>query len=233
MKKIKLGIIGGMGSRAGIIFQSKLLQFSQAKTDQEFVEFLYHNNSNIPDRTRAILYKETSPVPELTRSIQLMNNAKVDIILSACMTSYYFFDAMQEISNCPIIHPIKLVSDHINSELSQFTKIGLLATSGTIHTRLFHDYIELSGERKLITLDEDKQESIFMEAVYGENGLKCHNPSKQSINLLYSAVELLINAGAEVLIGGCTEVSIILNHENLKIPFIDPMELMAKSIYNK
>lgn len=232
MKKVKLGVIGGMGTQAGLTFQSKLVQFSLAKTDQEFIEFLYHNNPNIPDRTRAILYNETSPVHELSRSIQLMNNAEMDWILSACITSYYFFDEMQKVSNCPVIHPIRLVADHINNEFSSFSKIGLLATTGTIHSRLFHDLIESSG-KELIILDADKQNSVFMEAVYGENGLKSNCPSDKSVDLLYSSVDMLIKTGAQLLIAGCTEVSNILSQEDLKIPFIDPMELMVKSIYNK
>ncbi|WP_157759853.1 aspartate/glutamate racemase family protein [Chryseobacterium piperi] len=221
-----------MGTHAGLTFQSKLLEFSNAQTDQEFIEFLYHNNSNIPDRTRAILYNEASPVPELIRSIQLMNNAEVDLVLSACMTSYYFFNIMTEVSNCPVLHPIRLVTDYINYQFPTAHKIGLLATTGTIHSRLFHGPIESSG-KELITLDIHKQESVFMEAIYGENGLKSHTSSDKSIELLRSAADLLIQGGAEVLIAGCTEVSMVLSQKNVSIPFIDPMELMARSVYNK
>lgn len=40
----KLGIIGGMGTRAGMSFMNKVVDYSPAARDQEFIEIILHNN---------------------------------------------------------------------------------------------------------------------------------------------------------------------------------------------
>jgi len=61
VSKKKLGIIGGMGSHAGVWLFNRITELSYAQKDQEYLDILVHNNSAIPDRTRAIVYKEASP----------------------------------------------------------------------------------------------------------------------------------------------------------------------------
>src|SRR4051812_41760806 len=90
--KKKLGIIGGMGSRAGSIFFQKIIDYSPADTDQEFLEIIFHNNSVIPDRTRAIIYNEVSPLNDILKSIDLFNQNKVEVIALGCITSYYYYN---------------------------------------------------------------------------------------------------------------------------------------------
>ena len=41
--------------------------------------------------------------------------------------------------------------------------------------------------------------------------------------------ERLISHGAEILIAGCTEVSIILKPGDLQIPILDPVTILAKA----
>ena len=80
----KLGIIGGMSSRAGALLFKKIIDASPALTDQEFIEIILHNNSAVPDRTRAIVRGEESPANGILRSIKLFNKNQVDLVVRAC-----------------------------------------------------------------------------------------------------------------------------------------------------
>src|SRR5580693_8367646 len=91
MKK-KLGVIGGMGSRAGSFFLQKLIDYSPAEKDQDFLEIIFHNNSSVPDRTRAIVYKEASPLSHILRSVDLFNQNEVEVIAMGCITAYFYYD---------------------------------------------------------------------------------------------------------------------------------------------
>ena len=43
-----IGILGGMGTRAGLDFCNKLAKLNVGKTDQKYPLFILYNKSNIP-----------------------------------------------------------------------------------------------------------------------------------------------------------------------------------------
>ena len=45
-----IGILGGMGTRAGLDFCNKLAKLNVGKTDQNYPVFILYNKSNIPKR---------------------------------------------------------------------------------------------------------------------------------------------------------------------------------------
>src|SRR6266702_6173274 len=92
MDKKKIGIVGGMGSRAGVFLLKRIIDHSPAETDQEFPEIIFHNNSMIPDRTRAIIYNKRSPFSDILRSVDLFNQNNVELIAMGCITAHYYYD---------------------------------------------------------------------------------------------------------------------------------------------
>ena len=49
-----IGILGGMGTQAGLDFCNKLAILYRGKIDQEYPLFLLYNKSNIPGRPESI-----------------------------------------------------------------------------------------------------------------------------------------------------------------------------------
>ena len=45
-----IGILGGMGTQAGLDFCSKLAKLNRGKADQKYPLFVLYNKANIPDR---------------------------------------------------------------------------------------------------------------------------------------------------------------------------------------
>ncbi len=225
-KRGKLGIIGGMGSRAGAMLFAKVLDYSPALKDQDFMEVLLHSNSKIPDRTRHIVNDEESPVKELLRSIKLLNESKVDYIIMACLTAHYFYDTLQRHSKAKIIHLMKSTKEHIQTFYPRIQTIGLLATTGTLQSRIFHKEFENTGI-ELVTLDEEDNERIFMQSVYMEGGLKSATVSSEALSLFHQSIPKLMNQGAQAIIGGCTEVQIAIKKTTVEVPYIDPMDIAA------
>lgn len=220
-----------MGARASAVFLQKIIDYSPALTDQEFIEIILHNNALIPDRTRAIVYQETSPVQELLRSVEIFNENNVDVIALACITSYHFYKDISPFSKGQIIHPVQLIRKHIKENLGNVKRVGLLATTGTLKSRLFAEEFENYGI-ELVTLNQVDQEKYFMESVYMKNGLKSASISEKAFDLLMTAASKLAGAGAEAIIGGCSEVSIALNQNMLSVPFIDAIDLLALESVN-
>src|SRR5579872_1093317 len=151
--KRKLGIIGGMGARAGVTFLQKIIDLSPVYADQEFVEIIYHNNSHIPDRTQAILYKGVSPHKELLRSVRFLDRNKVDVMVMACMTSYYYFDELSKHTNAYFPDPIALLTRHLKIGFPLLKRVGLLASTGAIRSGIFHRRLQ-QQDLLVVNLDE-------------------------------------------------------------------------------
>ena len=49
-----IGILGGMGTQAGLDFCNKLAMLNRGKIDQEYPLFMLYNKSNIPGRPESI-----------------------------------------------------------------------------------------------------------------------------------------------------------------------------------
>ena len=64
----KLGIIGGMGPMATIVFMQKIISMTDASSDQEHIEMVVEHCPDIPDRTGYILdHSKPDPLPFMAR----------------------------------------------------------------------------------------------------------------------------------------------------------------------
>jgi aspartate racemase len=71
------------------------------------------------------------------------------------------------------------------------------------------------------------QESKVMLAIYGKRGVKSGQRDEPRALLMEAAREL-VTEGAELIIAGCTEVSLVLEQKHLPFPIIDPMDVIAR-----
>jgi len=223
----RLGIIGGMGARAGVLFMQKVVDYSPVCKDQDFIEMILHSNSCIPDRTRAILYDGDSPEEELIRSVEGFDPYRIDVIVLACMTAYHYYDVLQPRTRACILHPAKVLGEHLEAHYPGARRIGVLASTGAIRAGIF-GRLTAAGNREIITLDDDAQESKFMRSLYMPGGLKSGVITEEARRLFFDAVADLDRKGVDVLVGGCSEVSILLNDDTQEIPYVDIMDLLAK-----
>ncbi|WP_299316050.1 amino acid racemase [uncultured Aquimarina sp.] len=232
LEKKKLGVISGMGTRAGLFFLNKLTESIDAPKDQDFPEFIVHNNSKIPDRTLAIVYGEKSPKTELLRSINMMRQQEVDYIVSTCVTSYHFINKLEDHLKKNILDPVDLVYTTINNDFNDIKRVGLLATTGTINSSLFHEKFH-NSRFELVTLDAYEQEEKFMRSVYMEGGLKSAQISNKAYDLFQDAVNGLKEKSVDLIIGGCTEVQIGYSKTKETIPYIDAVDVLVDEVIYK
>ena len=68
MEKKTLGILGGMGPLATADLFTKIVTMTKADCDNDHIRIYIDNNSQIKDRTGAILHGGASPLPQLIES---------------------------------------------------------------------------------------------------------------------------------------------------------------------
>lgn len=217
-----IGIMGGMGPMATVDLMKKIILATPASNDQEHIPMLVDNNSQIPDRTKAIMGQGASPAPEMVKTAKRLMMAGADFIIIACNTAHYFLPEILPQISIPVLSIIDVTT---NSALEKgFKSVGLLATTGTVSTGLYQKKLEASGIQ-CITPPTDKQHLID-DMIY--QGVKANNEAYDT-----RAVEALLaemqNAGAEAFILGCTEVPVAVSMYKLQGDFIDATDELAKA----
>jgi aspartate racemase len=226
-KKKLVGVIGGMGPEATVDFFHKLIKSTPAVKDQDHLRVIIDNNTNIPDRTQAILGKGPSPVEEIRKSAKLLDNAGAEIIVMSCNTAHYYYDEIVNDVNAEFLHTMKVVAKHIISMYPAVKRVGLLATTGTIETKLYHNAFKEVG-LKIIVPDDFTQLEV-MEAVYAPWGIKAGKYSDANTVLKRSA-QKLISDGAELLVMGCTEIPLALAKKDVQVNLLDSTEVLANEV---
>jgi aspartate racemase len=219
----KLGIIGGMGSEATVNMFKSVIDNTAVRCDQDHLEIVIHNNSHVPDRTEAILNNGESPVNEILRSVKLLERCEVDLIIIPCMTSHYYYSQIQSKTRIKILNAIHETVAFIKTSNQNLNKIGILATTGTIESKIFQEELEVNSISSIVSTNED-QSNLVMGAIYG---IKAQCDNNMSKKMLLDAAETLIKNGAKGIIAGCTEIPLVLKKSELTVPLINPIEIMA------
>lgn len=224
MEKKTIGIIGGMGPLATADLFEKIVGHTKAVCDQEHLHVVIDSNTNIPDRTAALLHGGADPLPELVKSAGRLEKMGADVLIMPCNTAHNYYDGIAAAVSVPVLHMVRLTAQALVER--GVKKAGLLATDGTVRTGIYQKSFAGSGV-ELLTPDEAGQRAV-MEMIY--QGVKAGDmafdarPARQ-------AMERLLAAGAEVLILGCTELPLAITQYGIRLPATDPtLELALAAI---
>ena len=105
-----LGVLGGMGPQATNTFYQRIIDRTQADTDQEHLRVLIWSDAKIPDRTAGILgtpAQAEAVFAHLLADAKLLEGAGCTVLAIPCNTSHYFADRLQAQLHVPIIHMIR------------------------------------------------------------------------------------------------------------------------------
>ncbi|MCD6189898.1 MAG: aspartate racemase [Thermococcus sp.] len=219
MEKV-IGILGGMGPLATVDLFRRIVLKTPAKKDQDHPRIIIYNNPKIPDRTAYILGKGKNPLPELINSAKKLEEWGADFIIMPCNTAHYFAEEIQKAIKIPLINMIEETASYVAS--LGMKRVGILATMGTIVSGIYQKALEKRGIKGVVPSVEDQEK--VMKGIY--EGVKAGDIELGRKLLLEVAKKL--EKEAEGIIAGCTEVSIALKQEDLNVPLVDPMDILAQ-----
>lgn len=197
-----IGIIGGMGPAATCDLYQKITDATDAKTDQDHIHIIIDSNTNIPDRTAAILHGGTDPVPELVKSAKLLENAGADFLIMPCNTAHYFKDKITAQVHIPLVSIIESTADALLKK--GVKKAGLLATDGNIQSGVYNHVFDAKGI-ELETPQGDDQK-VIMSLIYDYVKKGILDPDKLPAQKTKEIVKKLQDDGCQSIILGCTEL---------------------------
>ncbi len=221
MKKEILGVIGGLGPIATAHFMELVINMTQANSDQENVEMIIYNFPSIPDRTDYILGKsDQSPLPEMLRIGQALTLQGASLIAIPCVTAHYFYREIAQGIPVPVVNGIAETVALLKAQ--GIRKVGILATDGTIRTGLLSRELEAVGMEAVIPSPEGQQD--VMHLIY--KNVKAGK--RAEMERFHRVAQELTDRGAQVILLGCTELSLIKRDEQIGPGFLDIMEVLAQ-----
>ena len=244
-----IGILGGMGTQAGLDFCNKLAVLNRGKIDQDYPLFLLYNKSNIPGRPESIgiqtsrltnrfsnsknKKKYKLVLDSLLKGCRLLKKDKCKFIVIPCNTAHYWYDDLKKKIKLPIINMPKEVYFHTKRTCKKNSPIGLLATEGTIMTGVYNKFFDTNY--KLIHPNKLIQKNSVNQAI---KLVKMGNV-KAAAKRIKPAINFLIKKKCKKIILGCTELPIAIfafkSFDKIKKSkiFLDPNLILANAAMKK
>jgi aspartate racemase len=223
MAEKTIGILGGMGPEATADLFYRIIRATPVKRDQDHFHIIIDSNAKIPDRTPAILGTGPSPLPLMIETGQRLEAMGASFLIMPCNTAHFFYDKLQKAFGIPLLHMVRLSAEYVSDKYIKVKKIGLLATDGTIASELYDRAYKEYGMDTIVpikSLQRDVMEAIYIHIKTGD--------LEKGRELLHKVAYELIDAGADVVICGCTEVSLVLHNGDLRVPVVDPLQVLAE-----
>ena len=224
-----IGILGGMGTQAGLDFCNKLAIQYRGKIDQDYPLFFLYNKSNIPGRPESI-GKTTGALSNRFENIS--SKKKYEKVLKSLVEGC----KKLEKAKCKfiaIINMPKEVFNHTKKNCKINSKIGLLATEGTLKTKVYDKIFNKNF--KLFFPNDKLQKQNVNKAIKNVKMGKVKKAAKE----IQPAINYLIKNKCKKIILGCTELPIaIFAFKSIKTVksskiFLDPNLILANAAMKK
>ncbi|MGE7696439.1 aspartate/glutamate racemase family protein [Lysinibacillus sp. NPDC094177] len=221
MKKQTLGIIGGVGPLATMFIGEMIVRRTKAAKDQEHLHTIIDNDTNIPDRTAFILDStKENPVPVIVADAKKLASVGADMIAIPCNTAHTFYDEIVEGSPVPVLHMIRETAKRASDLGAE--RVGILATTGTLTSRMYQDALEEFGITPVVPDDMMKEKVMSIIYDYVKAGKDVSQEDWQPIE------EAMLALNCDRIVLGCTELSIVNRDLKLSDRYIDSLIVLAE-----
>ena len=204
-------------------FLELVVKMTEAKNDREHVPMIIFNHPAIPTVQTIFWEKPGKPLDAIVSIGKTLVELGVENISIPCITAHYFYDDILAQIGIPVINMLEETANYLKA--NNIDEVGIMATDGTIKAGFFTDELEKHG-LKVYTPGENSQKKV-MSIIYDD--IKANKP--YDIDGFKQVERELREAGAQVIILGCTELSLIKKDGHAGFGFLDTMEVLAvKSI---
>lgn len=218
------GVLGGLGPQATVLFMQRVIDNTEVEIEQDHVDLIVTQRSSTPDRTASIFGRGPSPAPRLRADAQLLQAAGADFLVMPCNTASWFKQDIKAAVQIPVLSIVNETIRTVRSHQPGATTLGLLATDGTLDSKVYGEAVSNAGF-SLVTPTARFQDRT-MSLIY--DNVKVGKPVNQAD---FTAVidHLLEDCGADCVVLGCTELSVLYNQFDTPSVVFDSTESLARA----
>ncbi len=219
-----VGIIGGMGPEATVDLMQRIIRLTPATDDMDHIRCIVDNNPKVPSRIKAIIEGGgEDPGPVMADMGRRLEAWGADFLVIPCNTAHYYYDAVQQAVNIPVVNMIDRVVEQVKTRFGKEKKIGMLASPAVAMTKLYTRRFAALGMTD-VWPDPEHQDLLFSIIRQVKTGRVFPDLLRQ-----YARVcDHLKDEAVRVAIVACTELSALGG--NLPLDTIDASQVLAEEI---
>ena len=158
----------------------------------------------------------------LAGEAQKVEAAGADLLLICTNTMHKVADTIQQAIDIPVLHLADATAARITAE--GFSSVGLLGTRFTMEQDFYRGRLEAQGLAVRVP-DPDGIDTVH-RVIYDELCLGVVRDESRADYL--AIVDDLVSHGAEAVIEGCTEITLLLQQEHTEVPLFDTTAIHAE-----
>jgi aspartate racemase len=214
-----IGVLGGMGPSATLELYRRFIAAVDVVGDQDHPRIVIDSNARIPDRTAALIAGGPSPQAALVAGVTGLEQAGAQCVVIPCNTAHAFLDPMRQAVAIPVIDMIAETARRVDANV---TRVGVLASSGTIAVGLYQTALAEAGFTDVIVPNPTDQNEL-MDVIWAVK----RDANDAALPAFLQICQRLVDAGAQTLILGCTEFSVLARGLTLPVVAVDPLDALV------
>lgn len=210
-----LGVLGGMGPAATLAFLARVQALTPARGDEDHVRVVMDMNPQVPNRHS----QPEAAGRALGEMAVRLRDAGAEVLAMPCNTAHAHAAAIRA-AGLPFIDMVAETAKAAKAGGAR--RIGVLATPGG--EALYAEGLAAEVVETVRLSEADR--ARFMTVVFGVKAGDVGPAQRAAMRDLAAA---LVAAGAQGIIGGCTEVPLLLDADDVGVPLTDSAEVLARA----
>ena len=219
-----LGLIGGLSWHATSVYYKMLNQLTNQRLGKAHSSKLLLYSVDFEEFSSLQNAGNLDGVEKMLSDVAIrLENAGADCIVMCANTVHLFADTIEQKINIPLLHSADETAKEIVSQ--KINKVALLGTKFTMEHPFFKDRLSQLGIETIIPDEADKDyihASIFNELTKGIF-------KDDTKNKYIQIIDKLKNGGAEAVVFGSAEFSILLSPTDCSISIFDTIAIHSKA----
>jgi len=155
---------------------------------------------------------------------QKLERAGCDFIVICANTLHKIADNVQKNISIPLLHIVDATAEKIQER--KISKVGLLGTKYTMREPFYKHRLKEKFDIDTFIPNKEEQKTIH-DIILNELTYEIINPSSKQKYI--KIINNLVSKGAKGIILGCTEIPMLINKNDTKIPLFDTTMIHAKA----
>jgi len=220
-----IGLIGGMSWESTVTYYSEINEtikrelggLHSAKIIMYSVDF-----HEIEQLQHAGKWPEAGGV--LARAAGSLQAAGADFLVICTNTMHKVAEAVEQAATIPLLH----IADPTAAAIKRdgHRRVGLLGTRFTMEQPFYRERLATAHSLEVIVPDSDDRQ-IIHQIIYEELCLgEIRDASRQAYRRI---MQTLASNGAQAIILGCTEISLLVSQDDADVPLYDTTAIHARA----
>ncbi|MBX3453686.1 amino acid racemase [Ferrovibrio sp.] len=219
----KIGVLGGMGPEATVMFMARVIQHTKARDDADHIPMIVDNNTQIPSRIKRLIEGQgEDPVPTLAAMARGLEAQGAQALAMPCNTAHNYAAEIQAAVRIPLLNMVELTARQILNTAGAGKPVGILASPAIKITGIYDKAFAALGLRSLYPEDQDR----ILAAI---RAIKASSTDAGAREIFADACRELHRRGAGTMLVGCSEFSIIADAVPDGLPAVDSVDVLVNA----